>query len=131
MGQVECRQSLLQRLSAGGLQLAHVAVRLPVASAHVLAESTPTEALGQPLARRVFALQRVAARQVVLSAARLSLRLGAHQAAVAAIRHVAAGAAGARTGTHIAPCRTLVFGLCEGGLLKVQEHSCVQEDVHL
>lgn len=57
----DARQSLLLRLPAGRLQLAHVAVRLPVAAAHFVAKLAPTEALGESLARRVFALQSVPA----------------------------------------------------------------------
>lgn len=96
-----------------------------------MADLALTEALGEPLARRMFALQSVPARQVVLAAARLSLSLRAHQAAVAAVRHVPAGAAGARTGAHIAARRAPGFGLRAGRLLEVKEHSCVQEDLHL
>lgn len=79
----------------------------------------------------MFALQPVPTRQVLLAATLLPFSQGAHQAAVAAVRHVSAGAAGTRTGTHITPDRTLYFGLCAGGLLHVQEHGCEQDDLHL
>lgn len=126
----DARMSLLQSLPAGGLQLAHVAVRLPVAAAHVVPELAPAEALGEPLAVGLFALQPVPAGQVLLAAARLQLGLRAHQAAVAAVGHVAAGAARTRTGTHIAARGTLGFRLCAGTLLEVQERGGVQQDLH-
>ena len=105
----DARMSLLQSLPAGGLQLAQVAVRLPVAATHVVPELAPAEALGEPLAVGLFALQPVPAGQVLLAAARLQLGLRAHQATVAAVGHVAAGAARTRTGTHIAARGTLGF----------------------
>lgn len=123
--------ALVQRLPAGHLQLAHVTVGSPVAAADLVADLALTQSLGQPLARRVLALQPVAARQLVLAAAGLALALGAHQAAVAVVRHVAAGAAGARAAAHVAPCGTCGFGLRAGRLVEVEEHSYVQEKQHV
>lgn len=120
----------MQSLPAAGLQLAHVPVRLPVAAADLGAELAPAHALGQPFPGRVFALQPVSARQVVLAPARFTLSVRAHQAAVAAVRHVAAGAAGARTGTHIAPCGALQVRLRDENVRQVEKERSAQEEFH-
>lgn len=65
----DVRQSLLQSFPAGRLQLAHAAVRLSIAAAHFVAQFAQTNALGEPLARLLFAIQPVPAKQVVLTAA--------------------------------------------------------------
>lgn len=98
--------SLQQRPPAGGPQLAHVAVRPAVAAAHLLIRLAFAGAPGGPLARRVPALQAVPARRQLVPGARLAFRPGAHQAAVAAVRHVAAWAAGARTRADVTTART-------------------------
>lgn len=126
-------QSLLQSLPAGGLQLTHVSVRLPVNPAHFLAVFALADTFGEPFARRMLALQSVAARQVVPAAARLTLSLRADQAAVTAVRHVSAGAAGAWTGAHIAPRGTLGFRLwrCASQVVKVEQDKRAQEKFHV
>lgn len=109
LDQANTWQSLLLRLPAGGLQSTDVAVRLPVGAAHLVAKPALADALGERLVRRVFAFKSVPAPKLALVSARLSLSLGAHQATVATVRHVATGATGARTGTHIAPRWTCGF----------------------
>lgn len=120
----------MESLPAAGLQLAHIPVGLPVAAAHLGAELAPANALGQPFPGRVFALQPVPARQVVFAPARFTFSLRAHQAAVAAVRHVAAGAAGARTGAHVAPCGTLKLRLRGENVRQVKKERSAEEEIH-
>lgn len=56
--------------------------------------------------------------------------MGTNEAAVAAVRHIAAGAAGARTGTHIAPRGALGFRLCAEDVQQVEKERSAQEEVH-
>lgn len=53
----------------------------------------------------MFALEPVATGQVVRTAARFPLGACAHKTAAAAVRHVTAGAAGARARAYITACR--------------------------
>lgn len=120
----------MQSLPAAGLQLTHIPVRLPVTAADLGAELAPAHALGEPFPGRVFALQPVSARQVVFAPARVTFSLRTHQAAVAAVRHVAAGAAGARTGAHIAPCGTLQLRLRGENVRQVKKEWSAEEEIH-
>lgn len=110
-------QTLLKRLPAHRLQLTDVSVSVPVAAADFVAHLAAADALGEPLSPGVFALQPVAARQVVLAPARVALPVRADQAAVAAVRDVPTGAAGARTAAHIAPLRAFGSGFGSGEIL--------------
>lgn len=122
--------SALQLLPVARTQLARVPVRVPVAAAHFLPGRALAEAFGEPLTRRMFALQPVSARRRVSAAARLSLSLCAHQAAAAAVRHVTAGAAGARTRAHVAARRTLRFGLCGDALCEEEDEEEERQKMH-
>lgn len=110
MHRAESRQALLQRFAARGFELAHVGVRVAVAGAHFGSVAALTHAFREPLPRRVFALQPVAAGQVVRAAARFTLGARAHQTTAAAVRHVPARAARARARAHITAGRA-GFGL--------------------
>lgn len=123
-------QTLLQRFPAHGLQLADVTVRVPVTAAHFTAVPALTHAFGQSFSRRVLALQPVPAGQIVLAAARLSLPRCAHQTAVTAVRHIPAGAARARTLTHITALGTLQFSVRESSFGVNKNDGDQQNNLH-
>lgn len=100
------RHALLQGFAAGSLQLAHVGVGLAVAGAYLGTVAALAHSLGEALSRRVFALQRVPAGQVVRAPARFPLSARAHEAAAAAVRHVTARTARARARADVTALRT-------------------------
>lgn len=87
----------LQRTATGGLQSAHIGIGVPVCA---------TDGVGPTAAAYpAHALQTVAAWRVQGAAAGLAFAGSAHQAAVAEVRHIAPGAARARTARHVAARR--------------------------
>lgn len=116
--------------AVSGLQLADVGVRLAVAAAHRLALLALAHALREPSPGGVLAFQPVSARQVVLKAAGRPLALGAHQAAVAAVGHVTAGADRARTQAHIAASLALGPGLRTDQPMEVKHNRDKQKRMH-
>jgi len=136
-------QSLLQDPAAGRSQSAHVAVRLPVAAAHPVrrfaltrplwrqprrlsraAATTPTTR-GEP-----FALQALAAGRVVFAGAAVALAADAHQAAVAAVRHVAARTVGARALSDVTTGRALVGFGRRSGVVVHAKHQHEEKQLH-
>lgn len=96
--------SFLLGLTAGCPHLTHITERLPVASAHRALHLAPADPPGAapPPRSEQLALQAVPAGQVVPAATGVPLAWRARQAAVASVRDVPVGTAGARTGGHVA-----------------------------
>lgn len=117
---------------AGRPHLAHTAVRLAVASAHPVLRLAAADPPGAPPAPRSErpALQPVPAGQVVPAAARVALARGAHQAAVAPVRDVPAGAAGARARAHVAPGGAPVGAQGPGEVVREEERRRKQKQLH-